>query len=211
MSNIQSPITDGQSFSASCAPTTKISTQDFKTLLERLHHDPERAWELYAELRQKLVLYFGRHGHSFLAAELAEEVLDEIANKPDSQPIEDVMTFAFGVARNVQLRIPRRSRYEVPMPNAADIAISCESPADIILRAIDRRQKLKCFLECLRQMSYRDRISILEYYPAESEGLEERREKLAKTLGIDIRALRTRMFRLRNAIVKCVASRTSPR
>ena len=88
------------------------------------------------------------------------------------------------------------------MPCPEDLPQACENPENGMIRALDRARNLECFLECLCQIPTIDRISILQYYPAESESIEESREKLAQTLGIETNALRTRISRLKTTITR---------
>src|ERR1700730_14314988 len=88
--------------------------EHFLRLLARLSPDREQAWQEYACLRQKLVMFFEPH---LEAEDLAEAVLDRIAKKEDSYGISNVAEFAFGVARNLRNETYRKDSARVPAPD----------------------------------------------------------------------------------------------
>jgi DNA-directed RNA polymerase specialized sigma24 family protein len=191
------------------APGTKrkreTNAEDFRRLLARLDSDPAQAWQAYDTLRQKLVMFF-RYHFGLQAEELAEEVLDRIAKKSDSQEIANVAEFALGVARNLRKEAFRRALLIHP----SDVATAEEGrhpqpdPEDVIISSIDAQRKLECLLKCMRRLDAEDRRLLFQYYPSErSDELEEQRLELARKHRLNMSALRTRMARLRDKMEKC--------
>jgi DNA-directed RNA polymerase specialized sigma24 family protein len=183
----------------------EMQPEDFRRLLARLDPDPARASQAYEKLRRELVRFFCRNQQSLQAEELADAALDEVAKKPDSYPIKNVNEFAIGVARFVRLENLRR--HSVASRVAEEQGTHSESKGleQTILDGMDREQKMKCFLRCMETFKPEERCLILEYYPAESCDLEERRRQLAAALGVNANALTSRMNRLRAKLVKCCA------
>jgi len=182
----------------------EVNPEDFRRLLARLDPDPAQAWQAYYTLRKKLVLFF-EHSCNTDAEDLAEEALDRIAKKADSYEIENVVEFAFGVARNLRREAFRQQAVWQPMNDAAgdQLAARGPDPEKAIVENIDNERKLKRLLKCMERLSASERRLLLEYYPPESDNLEGRRQELAASLGINLGALRTRMVRLREKLEEC--------
>jgi|SRR5579872_1293294 len=181
----------------------EANPEDFKRLLARLDADPTVAWQAYYNLRRKLVVFF-EHNRHVDAEELAEEALDRIAKKADSYEIENVAEFAFGVARNLRRESFRQTVAKVPIEDMqGELPAKDGDPEKTIVEGIDTKRNLQLFRKCLNQLEPRDRQLILAYYPPESENLEQQRQELAESLGINGGALRTRMARLREKLEEC--------
>jgi len=192
----------------SAEPTTKrgrdAGPEDMRRLLVRFDSDPERAWRAYDGLRRKLVMFF-EYERALDAEELAAEVLERIAKKPDGVEIENIAEFAFGVARNLRREALRKAAVISRLPESGgDEEIAGRSVRrDDIADRIDERRKLGCFVECMKRLAPEDRRLLLSYYPAEGDRLEECRLRLAASLGLNLGALRTRVARLREKLEQC--------
>lgn len=121
-----------------------VTLEEFRRLLLRLNLDPMRAWREYAELRRKLVMFFGPGSQ---AVDLAEEVLDRIAKKPESEPIENITEFAVGIARNLRREFWRKTSVTMQMPEGVDLPDQDHDPESSILEAIDGGRRRECFLQ----------------------------------------------------------------
>lgn len=178
----------------------------FQKLLARLDPDPMRAWEVYDDLRRKLVRFF-EHNRCQAAEELAEEALDRVARKLNSAEIDNVAEFAFGVARTLRMENSRRtSRTSYLEDLSSDAKCPCEiaSPESDIVTHIDDVKKLQCLRGCMKRLDPGDRQLIFQYYPADRSGLEERRQVLAGNLGMSLGALRIKTARLRKKLEECI-------
>jgi DNA-directed RNA polymerase specialized sigma24 family protein len=184
----------------------EIQGEDFRRLLARLDADPVRASEAYEKLREELVRFFNRKQNHPEAEELADRALDEVAKKPDSYEIQNVHQFAIGVARYLQMEKSRRNAAHIHVATDENLAGPQQNPENAALQRIDRSRRVGCFVKCMEALHPEERWLILEYYPAESGDLEERRRRLARVLGIDAGALNSRMNRLRAKLVKCCGS-----
>jgi DNA-directed RNA polymerase specialized sigma24 family protein len=191
---------------ARCEP--EGSDKELKRLLARLDPDPERAWEIYRELWQKLMMYFGHHGYQLEAEELSDEVMSTIARMPDLDAIRNVAEFAFGVARNVRMRMPRRRRYKVELPDPDGLPASKENPENTLVIRLDRERKLARFRRCWQELSRLEQELLSEYYPDEPGGVEERRQRLAQSLGTNKNNLRIKIFRIKEKLENCFSRRS---
>ena len=179
-----------------------LEVMDLKHLLARLHHDEGCAWQEYDKLRQKLVMFFEPH---LEAPELAAEVLDRIARK--SECINNIVEFAFGVARNLRKETLRSALHVVHLEDEEQLVSKDGNPERDFLVASDAACKRECLKQCLQQLSPDDRKLILSYYPPDDEGLEQHRRQLAEETGMNWGALRTRVVRLRSRLAECCSQR----
>jgi RNA polymerase sigma factor (sigma-70 family) len=184
-------------------PAWERSGLHFNLLLARLDQDRRLAWDAYEQLRRKLVTFFQRRGNHLEAEELADETLDRLARNPEVSRIETVSTFALAIARNVRKEAFRKTPPKIPIEQNEDFPGQDDNPERTILTAIDSRQKLDCFLQCMRGLAPKERQLIFSYYPSESDDLEGRRQRLAESLGIDAAALRARLARGRQKLEQC--------
>ena len=184
----------------------EIQAEDFRRLLARLDADPVHASEAYERLRADLVRFFNRNQNHLEAEELADKALDEVARKPDSYEIKNVYHFAIGVARYLQMEKSRRGGANIHMVDNQSVADLEQDPENAALQRIDHTRRLACFARCMQALKAEERWLVLEYYPADSGDLEERRRRLARLLGIDAGALNSRMNRLRAKLGKCCGS-----
>lgn len=181
----------------------ELLPEDFHRLLGRLDPDPVRASEAYETLRRQLMRFFLKSQPHCDAEALADKVLDQVARKPDSYEIKNVAEYAIGVARYVQMDHYRRNSGTAHLAEGQDFPGKDENPEHTVLEGMDADRKLRCFLQCIEGLKPQERWLILEYYPAENRNLEERRRKLAETLGSDSNALTSRMNRLRAKLMRC--------
>ena len=185
----------------------ETAAQEFRLLLDRLDPVEERAWELHDNLRRKLIWFF-EADFPVQAEDLAEEALDRIARKLQTDTIRDVAEFAFGIARNLRKEVSRRNLITTRLIASGAIGQpgrSHENPEQVVIHQLDMDRKLACYRKCLRQLDPEDRRLLSIYYPADGTDLEERREALAQELQITLGALRTKMARLREQLEKCFA------
>src|SRR5579864_9164930 len=83
--------------------------KSFDCLLRHLDSDRDCAGRRYEEIRQKLIRFFAWNDCG-MQEDLADEVLDRVALRLESEAVRDLMAFAWGVARN----LVRESRKRLP-------------------------------------------------------------------------------------------------
>ena len=193
----------------------EASPDDFKRFLARLDPDPMRAWEAYAELRLALLTYF-QHNRCSDCQQLADETLDRIAKKPDDYPIVNVAEFAFGIARNVRREAARKVALRRDLAEAEEEKPEHNepNPEDTIVSRLDMARRLACLRRCMSALPREEKQLFQQYHAAESEALDEHRQRLAKALGVSPSTLRMRISRIRkrleNCFENCVERSTRP-
>ena len=164
-------------------------------LLARLDPDADRGAEEYERLRRALVRFFDWRS-AFAPDACADETIDRLARRLDDTAVDDVRTYALGIARHVLLESQRQPAVE-SLGGAVDIPEAS---------AMDARTRdlHECFERCLAALPERDRSAIVAYYEGERSGRIAGRRRLAASLGLSDNALRLRMQRIRERIERCV-------
>ncbi len=179
---------------------------DLSRLLLRLDSDPATAWEKFRGLRCRLMKFFEWNQCAF-PEELADEVLDRVARKPQEEEIRDVTEFVIGVARNVRLEAHKKTLRLSHVEDQAGGAGSLADPRDHeqeMVAELDRQSNLACLRECLGNLRPADRELALDYYSAQEEKQKVHRQKLASAAGITMIALRVRANRVREKLEHCL-------
>jgi DNA-directed RNA polymerase specialized sigma24 family protein len=183
------------------------NSQDLSRLLLRLDGDELRAWKRYEAIRLRLARYF-EWNHCASSEDLADQVLDRVAAKLDTEEIREVDKYCFGVARFVCLETRRKMRREThseDLPGGADsLPDAHNQPAEIVAR-IDDERRLDCLKQSLARLVPRDRELVIQYYSAEGENNADFRRRIAESLGIMIGGLRVRTNRLREQLEELVS------
>lgn len=182
------------------------SRADLNRLLIRLDPEPERAWEKYRDLRVRLIKFFEWNQCTF-PEELADEVLDRVARKPEEESIRNVAEFVIGVARNVRMeaykKMLRESHVE-DWPEGAEALPETRNREEEIVSSLHQQIRLDALRRCLENLKESDRSMALAYYSAEEEKQRVHRQKLATALGLTMVALRVRANRVREKLEQCV-------
>lgn len=180
-----------------------LKQEEFDALLALFSNDREEAGAAYAELRRNLVRFFEMRNcrDSDL---LADETLSRVAARAHTfDPLRHVRpsTFAFGFAAKILLeytRDPRKMKigYEAWEESSFSPALPLEEGTDE--DDLDRLDK------CLGEMSAENRELLISYYSKEKQEKIELRRAMAEKLGIKIETLHIRVYRLREALKKCM-------
>jgi hypothetical protein len=179
---------------------------DLNCLLARLDSEPAQAWEKYRSLRCRLVKFFDWNRCSS-SEELADEVLDRVARKPQDEKIRDIHEFVIGVARNVRLEAYKNSQRESHLEDRPGGSEALAGSLDLereMVADLDLQKNLACLRECLGTLRPADRALAIDYYSAEDGKQKVHRQKLASAAGITMIALRVRANRLREKLEQCV-------
>jgi DNA-directed RNA polymerase specialized sigma24 family protein len=180
------------------------SPEEMQALLLWLGEDESTGARKYEAIRQKLILLFRWRG-CHIPEELADETLKRTARavlKPDFQFEGDQIRYFGGVARYVFLewlrnesRLPTDSISETHIELAALAATS--EPDDL---------REACLERCLNALPSAKKKLVIRYYQSDRREKIDGRQLLADELGIGLNALRIKVFRLRNALRRCVAN-----
>ncbi|MFH1573964.1 MAG: hypothetical protein ABIG68_08260 [Acidobacteriota bacterium] len=185
------PIRQGFPNLAPLRTEWQITQSMFDRFLAWLHPDRDEAGRRYETIRCRLVRLFSSKG-----CELSEDLADEAINRVvvKIQPIieayeGDPMPYFFAVARLVWLEyVRRRSRFPAPPPPCAG----------------DTTGERECLEECMARIPGSQRDLILEYHGAGRGQRKQARLRLARTLGIEMNALRIRAYRIRLQLHDCI-------
>jgi DNA-directed RNA polymerase specialized sigma24 family protein len=176
-----------------------LSAGALARLLDRLGPDRERAAAAYENLQQTLVKFFDWRG-ARSPEECADETLDRLARRLDEgSPVDDVKSFALGIARLVLLEHWRRPETRmVPAEEAGLDDLAAPEPWE-------DSPRLACLERCLEELPREARELVLGYYVSERRAKIDNRRRLAAALGLSDNALRSRVQRLRDRLESCIA------
>ncbi len=173
-------------------------------LLARLDPDRDQAAVEYERLRRALIKFFDWRG-VWPPDECADETIDRLSRKLEQVTVDDVKSYARGIARLVLLE---RRRGPVFSSIEAQPALTAR-PEPLPGERHDALQD--CLDDCLSRVAGDSRSLLLRYYEGERQGKIDNRRQLAADLGVSESALRSRVQRLRDRIDHCVQACVSAR
>ncbi len=179
-----------------------ISQEDFDEILAWLDSDREQAGVKYEDLRQSLVRILGWKG-CVDAEGLADETIDRVTRRIHDLRRTykgDPRLYFYAVANNVAREYKKKTNLYVPIGDV-ETTVSTPPPAN---EEKDRESDWDCFDTCLRELSLENRELILEYYLKEKQAKIDHRKEIAQRLGVSVKALRVRMYRIRAALEECI-------
>lgn len=179
-------------------PTRKkdwaLTQETFDNFLDWLSGDREQAGRKYEEIRRKLIKIFTCRGCT-VSEDLADETINRVARKV--QQIKDTYVgdpahYFYGVAHNVHLEYLRKRAEVMPAP------LPAPAPSD------ETEQEFDCLEQCMQALPSQHRELVLQYYQEEKRAKIDHRKQLARSLGIELNALRIRAHRIRVSLQDCV-------
>ena len=172
-----------------------MTREELEALLAALDPDPERAAEIYEDIRRKLVrLFEWRRCES--PEDLADKVIDRVAKKIlEGVPVQSLGYF-YGVAHLIYMEDWRRAAREQRALERGDWPPRQpeDEPED------DRR--LACLRRCLDQLPDDEKKLLRRYYQGENN--IRNRKDLCQERGISINALRIQVHRVRRKLESCI-------
>jgi len=181
-----------QSFGMLRKPPTQ---EAFDKLLEWLDPDREQAGRKYQKIHARLIGIFSNHGCAD-PEKLADETIDRVTAKMDSLPENyegEPARYFCGVARNILKEdLKRRNTHE---PLAAEHQQVEDN---------DDQSKYDCLDKCMAELPAQAQSVILAYYEEKGVVKIRHRKKIAEDLGINVTALRLRVFHMRAQLSKCL-------
>lgn len=173
----------------------EINPEAFEKMLFWLNEDREVAGRNYEAIRIRLIKILNYRG-CFDSEELADQVFDRVARKVDEVAPNyqgDPAFYFLNVANKIYLEYLRKPK-------------SVELPADIPVSDDEEgfHPHYDCLKECLKTLSGDKRKLILSYYEEEKTAKINSRKQLAENIGIDLKQLHSRAFRLRTRLQNCV-------
>jgi hypothetical protein len=181
--------------------------RSFERFFRRFDSDETIAGEKYESLRRRLVKFFecNRCG---APEDLADQVFDRLAAKPEAEIMRDVVGYAIGVARLVSKESYKRMRREVhgeDLPGGQGSLPEIRDSSTELVERLDHEKRISYLRKCLAKLRDSDRGLAIQYYGAEDEKQKYHRQKLAEKSELTMDALRVRMNRIRERLEQCVA------
>lgn len=173
----------------------EITPADFDRLLKWFDDDRAVAAEKYRKIHRRMVQIFRARG-AFPAEDLADQTLDRIIKKlPEiiNDYEGDPALYIFSMARNVYFEFVRKPK---PMP----------LPELFVMPKMEANENVyqTCLKNCLEKISPEEKQLFIDYFLYDNEKKLARHEEMARRLGINRNYLRTRIYRIRMALEKCV-------
>jgi RNA polymerase sigma factor (sigma-70 family) len=183
------------------ASTQTLTPESFRKFLQCLDADENEASEKYLQIQRNLVRFFENRGLNF-ADELADEVINRIVKKIEvGETIENISTYAVGIARFVVLEARRENSKEQTFLQQQPDSIL---PQEHLDEQDFESKRLNCLNKCLVEISIEDSEIIVGYYQGEKSAKIALRAKIAEKYGLSANALRKRAVRLREGLGKCM-------
>lgn len=186
-----------------------LSPVAFNRLLAWLDDGRDTQGETYLEMRRRLVSYFDRRNR-LSADELADEALNRVARTLETDgsiAITPPARYCYVVAKFVLLEDIRRERTALRAGESRSMDVATvrdPKRPETDDEAADREHELACLDRCLQTLRSDQRELVIEYYRDARREKIERRQNLAKRLGITMNALAIRASRIRATLETCV-------
>jgi len=170
----------------------QLTSEAFEALLSRLRVNGGPAAAGYEHLRWRLVAFFEKRGCLDATAH-ADETLDRVARRlQQGKAVDNVVRFAYGVARRVVLESLRaRGRAQAALAQPPVAPVTDRVTDDPRLNLLQRQ---------LEQMAPEVRGLLVEYYGNDWPSPRTNRRRLAERLGITYGALKARIHRARTQL-----------
>ncbi len=179
----------------------KIEEDSFKKLLSTLGKTPNEQGENYENLRLKLINIFISEGIASVEADnLADLVLDRVAHKiTEGLEVENIALLAGEIARMVSLKYQRKAK-----------EINVEALKEEFLQAADKEldtttETLLKLEKAFERLNPNELGLLLNYYELDERNKLQKRQSLAERQGITIKALRLKVFQLKQKLEKIMA------
>ena len=179
-------------------PKFEITKDNFDKLLRWLNEDRERAAQTYSLIHRKLVVFFTSKQIS-VAQDLADEAINRVARKIDHLTEDykgDPAYYFFSVAKKVLLEY-LKSPKELEL---SQVQTAPEQEKDVF------EDYYEHFYSCMENLSVENRELIIKYFQKAKQSKIDHHKELMKKLEISPQLLRTKIFRIKNSLRKCIKS-----
>lgn len=174
--------------------------QSFEKLLAAFDSDRDVAGKLYENVRVKLIRYFERNGISD-AERYVDITLDRVMRRLDEgEVVANIMAFIYAVASYVRMEAWNDQKYL----RDAEVEVQKDMEQKQQERVVGESPRQLCLDKCLDALPVETRILIIDYYSAERSAKIRLRRQMARSLGIEMNALRIRAHRIRLGLETCV-------
>jgi DNA-directed RNA polymerase specialized sigma24 family protein len=173
-----------------------------------LHDDPEQAGVAYRQLHQRLERFFHLNNTED-PAHLADVAMDRLAkraaeadgatNIDEDRKIASPFSFALGIARHL-LQEDARQRLRQDEAEREWLSVSAGSE-------LYEEQQHGALEDCLSRLPLERRQLLESYYGWNGNQKIEHHRRIAERVGLNLNALRNRVFRTRAELATCMKRR----
>lgn len=189
----------------------EIDGAQFAALLQCFDADRERAWGIYAGVRERLARFFADK-NCRTPFECADDTLDRTARRLAQGAhitTGDPYGYILGIAYNVLREYWKsRERKTIELDALAPAHHPSHDPVDELNEREERaarEHRLDCLNKCLAQLPPEQSAFLNAYHTGAGGGERiEGRRRLAAELGVELNALRIRACRVRDRLEKCL-------
>lgn len=186
-----------------------ISQQAFNKLLEWFNPDRDKAALKHEQIRLHLIRFFQFNDCPY-SEDCADDVIQRVAQKlVEGVEVKatDPYVYFRAVARNTLLEYwkDKQRRQYIPIDNMPLSLQPSVNPDEVSLQQQllqDKERAIDCLPKCLGELPSESSQLFLRYH--QSDNHISSRMELAKELGLEINALRSRITRIRDKLEKCI-------
>ncbi len=179
-----------------------LTKENFDNLLRWFSADREDAGKKYEEIRSGLIRFFRIRGCAD-PSELVDETINRVALKIPKETIEMEkfsLSYIYGFAVNVH--------HEYVRLNASrEVELNLNLPFETLHSkeySGTENEHSNCLKRCLEKLTLEESTVLVKYYSEEKSAKFDLRKQMAETLNISVRALHTKVFRLKTRMKKCI-------
>lgn len=188
-----------------------LKQQGFNKLLDWLDLEREKAALKYEQIRLQLIRFF-QFNDCPCPEDCADDVIQRVTKKlEEGLEIRATEPFVYfrAVARNRLLEYWRnhQRRQHITLDDMPASSQPFINPEDINLQQKmqeDKERAIKCLPKCLDELPDESSKLFLKYHQNNGGDHISLRLQLAKELGLEINALRSRITRIRDKLEKCI-------
>ena len=175
--------------------TWSLTQESFDELLTWLDSNREEAAAKYESIRHRLIRYFVWNGCGDQDEELTDKTFDRVAKKLEVGEVPEPFTgdkalYFLAFASNIRREHHNRVKRLPP------------DPVIIVTERVEDEDV--CLEKCKRILPDEDRSLADKYYHCEKTTKIEHHKMLAKSCGLTMAGLRTRMHRIRERLRPCI-------
>ena len=180
--------------------------EQFDVLMTWLGSESNHAGQKYELIRQSLIKFFAWQG-CWDAEHLADQTFDRVMKKVSHVMIDysgDPALYFYGVARKLLLEQRREDARRCEKEfSESDLSQSTQNASDSC-DDVDDDRKFECLDKCIGELSAENRSLIMDYYQEEKRAKIDFRLEIARKLGLEIKYLRVKVFRIRASLFNCM-------
>lgn len=176
----------------------EMTRENFDKLLHWLDKDREVAAQKYSSIHRRLETFFLAKKISS-ASELADKTIDRVVQKVDfliENYQDNPKFYFFSVAKNIYLEY-------LKIPKSFDLNQDLIQPT---AENDEFEDYYECFDLCMTTLSEENRDLVINYFQEDKQSKIDHHKELMKKLGISAELLRTKIFRIKSSLRKCIKS-----